>query len=172
MTTQIGLYDIYPLYHVPFWQQEWIIQLLAFSLCGIIFLFCLIIAYIFYKKTQKIVYTDPWLLYMQNLESLYPKPGMTAAEIRYFYDNLTCLLKKYIYVQYSIAHYKASDQEMYSKIQESSHRTIHSLLPLLERSIIIKFAGMQTNTIQVQEDYNMVKHFMLSTKPTDKHQGV
>ncbi|HEV2916438.1 MAG TPA: hypothetical protein VGW78_01700 [Candidatus Babeliales bacterium] len=160
----IGLYDIYSVYHIPFWQQEWVIQAIAFSLSGILCIGALAIAYIFYKKYQYIVYTDPWLLYLKNLELLYPKKVMTNAEIAFFYDKLTNLLKKYVYIQYSIAHYHVSDQEMHIKIQESHNALLHFLLPIFEHSITIKFARMNADIAQVHTDYNIARDFIISTQ--------
>src|SRR5918996_6231278 len=90
----LSLYDIYSVYHIPWWQQEAYVHSIALVICLLLVIIACSIAFIFYKKAQKILYSDPWLHYIKELDHVYAKQQMNKEDIKYFYDTSTYLLKQ------------------------------------------------------------------------------
>lgn len=162
----LGLYDIYTVHHVPLWQQEWYLCMIASCICGAAWLFSLIVAFIFYKKALFVVYQDPWLLCVKRIELLCPKKDMSNFEVAFFYDNVTSLLKDYLCMRYGIAYYDATDHDIYTKYIDTRDHLLSSLAPVFQRSSMVKFARESMQAEQLQKDYDVVHHFILSTKPS------
>jgi hypothetical protein len=160
----LGLYDIYTVHHVPVWQQSWYLYTIAGSICSIVWLFSLLIAFIFYQKAKKIVYIDTWSYCMQTLESLCPKETMTETEQALFYDKITVVLKQHLAAHYGAALYDATDYALYMHYKDAQDELLSSIAPVFQRSIEAKFARRYVPYAHVHHDYEVVRHLILSTK--------
>jgi hypothetical protein len=162
----LGLYDIYGMYHVPLWQESWFIQDAAILFCSVVCVFSLLIALFFHKKAQAIMLVDDWSSYVRQIELIRPAAPIADEQMRSFYDDLTHILKTYVYMRYGLAQYGATDHEVCTKMHNARDHNLMCVVPVLERGIAIKFGGMRVSSNQGQKDYDAVHHFIVSTKPS------
>jgi hypothetical protein len=158
---QIGLYDIYGVHHVLLWHEFWFVLLM----CAVIVIISLSIACFFYYKTCTLVDTDIWSICMRDLRVLRTdKTNMDLDQVQLFYDRLINILKKYVRVRYGFAHQGLTDGELYTMIQNTNNHDLVPVMPILERSVAIKFGKTLVADTQVQKDYAAVRYFVESTK--------
>jgi hypothetical protein len=92
------------------------------------------------------------------------KTSMDLDQVQLFYDRLINILKKYVRVRYGFAHQGLTDGELYTMIQNTNNHDLVPVMPILERSVAIKFGKTLVADTQVQKDYAAVRYFVESTK--------
>lgn len=140
---EIQLYDIYPMWHLPFWKT-WPFYI------GVGVLISLIIGllgwFVWKKLRNKKVATEPvWISALRNLRALQNKKCVTKEEGKQVYFALTDILKRYIQERFGLPVHGKTDEELIRYLKE------HNLLPELRDDIAdiaqgcvyIKFANEQ-----------------------------
>jgi hypothetical protein len=161
----LGLYDIYDIYHVPFWHESWFLSCIVVSFCVVVFIFSLAASIIFYRKAQNVVIVDAWVELLQKMQSIRPSGHATFKDCQKFYDCLTQILKNCLQARYCLIPYGATDQEIYVSIlcTDTCTSDVASILSILERGIAVKFAGDSGLHDQCENDYLLVHNFIVST---------
>ena len=161
----VGLYDIYGLHHVPFWNEVWFAQSIMLFFCISVFIFSCIISMVFYKKARKIVTIDPWAQSLSAIESMRVRNYSACGnDCKQFYDRLTHIVKNYLCIRYGVARSGATDHEFVECVDACSD-PISMVSPVLKRGIAVKFASSTVEPDQQEKDYQLVYTFIKSTKP-------
>lgn len=107
---ELELYDIYGMWHVPFWQRTWFTALYLSCLCILLAVAGLFLwRYYAHRKKQKVPY---WAFLERDLEQLLlvaQSPTMHKAQV---YTRLTYLLKGYVERRYNVPAVGKTDGEM------------------------------------------------------------
>src|SRR5437899_2466422 len=111
------LYDIYTMWHVPFWQTDqffWGVVLLAMGLSGIA-------VWLLVKKwrSRKIKQT-PWQLALQQLNALKKNNRISMQQGKEFYHELTRIMKVYVHERYQVDVLSTTDQEFLVDVEKQS----------------------------------------------------
>jgi len=110
------LYDIYGMWHIPFWQTTWFVTLI------VIFTFCLFISFVWYVLRWYRRRTDvlmPWQKALYQLNLLTIKELINKDEAKQFYFSLTSVLKTYLNELYGCGDHGKTDREVLFFLEES-----------------------------------------------------
>ncbi len=147
-----GLYDIYPMWHVPFWQTTTfyiIVGLVCALMLGIAS--WLLIRWYFKKKA---VPKTVWEEALEQLHTLQQKKYGSKEEGKQCYFAMTSVLKKYLAARYAYPLEGKTDEEMVHYLAKSTEqkKLAEELKEIIDGCLYIKFANEQA----MQE--NIVKH--------------
>jgi len=162
----LGLYDIYGLHHVPFWQQSW------FWYCCIglaILLGAALIAgfYFFFKSRMGKKSQKPWEKALHALTLL--KKRSTSLSNACMYDELTHIIKEYMQARYFLDCQGKTDQEVGKQLDQNTFfDPTGKLSQVLHNSIETKFSPESSNRTQCNQDYETVVAFVSATIPQEK----
>ena len=118
MMDKNGLYDIYGVWHLPFWQTTWFKYLCA-SLIALVFLLVgVAIGYRLYQWIRHKQYTA-WEIALMKLEQLKKNHYATQDEAKQAYGVITAVLKEYLSKRYGWSVTSATDDEL-AQVQSSS----------------------------------------------------
>lgn len=147
-----GLYDIYSIWSVPFWQtKEFYIAV------GITIAIILGIAawfFIRWYRKKNVVPKTAWQTALESLHSLQQKKYTSKEEGKLCYFAMTNVLKKYLAARYAYPLDGKTDEEMVSYLAKSAEQKVlaHELKEIIDGCLYIKFANEQA----MQE--NISKH--------------
>lgn len=147
----LELYDIYGLWHVPFWQTTTWFVLIGLAIISVVVFFIGMLAnYLMQKKTRK----ELWQQAIDELNQLEKEPCTTPQEAKKIYFSLTALLKKYMVHRYACARMSDTDQEFLEvlKTMPVSAEAQATLNTIFSASSTIKFASMPAMNEQVKRD--------------------
>lgn len=143
MDAATGLYDIYGLWHVPFWHTRW------FLITSGIIVFCIVAALIFFiisikrQKLQKIPY---WQRALMRMQELLASPMASSEQGYQVYGKLVFALKEYLAERYHFPAHAMTDDELLAFLAGIACPS--EILQLLERilkgGVEIRFAGQKT----------------------------
>ncbi|HEV2601627.1 MAG TPA: hypothetical protein VGT41_04980 [Candidatus Babeliales bacterium] len=159
------LYDIYSMFHVPFWQKEWFagtVGFIGFLLCiGTIFLISRLLRP--KKKPQ-----SAWDVALANLNALKKGPHYSVHHSKEFYCALTDILKLYVQRRYDVKVLAATDEEFIAYLQQ--HQIIPAALlstmdELVQGSVSIKFAHDTVVSSRLDDDFQRVVAIVRDTIP-------
>ncbi len=158
------LYDIYGLWHVPFWQT-----LLFKIIVGALFfltLILLVLAFIRRRHARKKELT-PWEQALQDLRELREHNIATPEHAQEFYLRLTAILKTYLYMRYQHpVHAKTDHELMHFLYQEKfSPVLLQELQDIFSGMELIKFARGQGASEQIECDMRRSIAFIKKTIP-------
>lgn len=156
------LYDIYGMWHVPFWQtRAFIIALWCFAaLCAIAIIYFLIRMIRARKKTLK-----PWEWANRELDTLWEQRGFTREDGKRFYSQLTEIIKGYLEKRYGYHVRSATDIELIAYLQAHSFdpALLHDVQQIFEGTQEIKFANLDAIPEQIERDFALCKAFISKT---------
>ena len=104
-----GLYDIYELNHVPFWQTPLFKLLIKVGIAGLSLVLAIAVGYILYKFFKK--KKNPWDCALDEINGL-TRGYAYASQAKFFYSRLTFILKNYLGERYLIDLKGKTDKEM------------------------------------------------------------
>ena len=108
------LYDIYGIWHVPFWQTKpFIMTLWCLWLVCAVALIYLVCALILNEKDIK-----PWTWANRELDALWEKRGFTREDGKRFYSQLTEIIKVYLEKRYGYQVRSATDIELLAYLRD------------------------------------------------------
>ncbi len=161
----LELYEIYGLWHVPFWQRTW------FKISIFIF-FCALVGIIIYflikKYKQRAVQLPAWQIALNALDQL-KKLQMPEYSARY-YAALTHLLKVYISARFGVDVCSLTDQQMCDYIDQhlAYDHYKERLKQIFSAGQLIKFAHHDALEKQMIDDWQHAKDFIQESKEVDR----
>lgn len=161
---ELGLYDIYPQWHVPFWHTtpfyigvgSLLLALAAFAGWR---------AYRKYKLKKDSLAS--WDIALAQIDYLQKNNYAKVERGKEFYCALTNVLKKYMHERYGFDPREKTDQEFlrYVEEQEFTALFMQDLAALFEGSTIIKFANARAAQQQIDQDVATAISFIKKTIP-------
>ncbi len=159
------LYDIEPLWHIPFWQTKQFVWILI----GIgIFLVALIIFFVLKKWYFKKRVQSPWERALAQLAALEKNKYVSMVHGKEFYSELTRILKEYIHDRYQIDVIHATDEEfliILEKQPELSSVLYEQARDLMDGMAFIKFANVQAAQKKIADDFERMRQIVKATIP-------
>ncbi len=150
-----GLYDIYGMWHVPFWQTQTFMRLM-----GLLFVTALCILVWFIAKrlrttTKPLTAREQALRALQQLE----QSSMTVQNAKEFYFQLTMILKKYLSAAYGYALTDKTDTESITYLTDHTFEPnkLEEVRTVFSGIQVIKFANAQAAQEQMVRDLNTCK---------------
>jgi hypothetical protein len=167
---QNGLYDIYSVWHVPFWQTSWF----YWAVIGLIILLCIVLVwsvYRWYRLRNRQPITS-WEKALHIITKLQKKTYTTQQEGKQCYFVLTTILKQYLEERfaYPIAHKTDEEAASYLEHQQLEPNLKKNVQEILRGCLLIKFANEQAVNEQIQAHLALAKEAVLSTIPQKNDQ--
>lgn len=165
-----GLYDIYGMYHVPFWQTNWffwsILTLIAFFVCCIILFFLR-----FYRRRKKII--TPWHKALARLDALVVVDSLSPGKVRDYYFILTEVVKTYMGERYTWDTAHLTDSEFVGYMAQTSLdlKVKDALRELYESAAMVKFADQKIVTSILKDHIVSLRTVICATIPDTKNQN-
>lgn len=161
------LYDIYPLWHVPFWQTTFFYGLVIFFIAAAI----VSVVYYFWKKHRsKIRPMRPaWERALGELRALEQKKIITKEDGKEFYFALTNIIKRYMHERYHMPVVGKTDDEFIAYLKESNQlpEFIEILHDIAQGCLYIKFANEQAMQDQIARHVAASILIITKTIPTE-----
>lgn len=146
------LFDIYGIVHVPWWQRP-VIKYISCLLLGLLVLiFCW---YVVKKIVLKKKPLSPWRQALESLEALKNSTMLNEREAKFFYTQLTSIIKQYIYSRFGYDIYGKTDHEVLAYLDEQiafPRELLPVLADILDHASAIKFANVQGLIAQMERD--------------------
>jgi hypothetical protein len=161
------IYDIYGVWHVPFWQtQPFIIGMWCLAILITLALMYLLIRFFKSRKKQ----LKPWQWANKELDALWARRGFTREDGRKFYSQLTEIIKMYVEKRYGYQVLSATDIEFlaYMKDRHIPPALMENLEHIFDGVQEIKFANLETIPENIERDFALAKAFVANTI-SDKH---
>lgn len=160
-----GLYDIYSVWHVPFWQTSWF----YWTMICLAIVLCVVLrwgAYRWYGLRNKQPIT-PWQKALRSITKLQNKTYATQQEGKQCYFVLTTTLKQYLEERfaYPIAHKTDEEVAAYLEQQQLEQNIKKNVQEILRGCLLIKFANEQAVNEQIQKHLALAKETVVSTIP-------
>lgn len=159
---ELGMYDIYGQWHVPFWHTTvfyiiiFLLTMLALSIGG----------WYFYKKhyLNKNKLTS-WEIALAQIDNLKKNNYTNVEHGKEFYYALTGILKRYMHERYGFDSREKTDKEFlrYLEEQKFSILFMQDLTAIFEGSTIIKFANASAAQQQIDRDVVAAISFIKKT---------
>lgn len=158
---ELQLYDIYGLWHIPFWQRAW------FKV-SVFLLVCLLLGAAIYflikKYKQRLIKLSAWQIAFNTLDALklFQNPVQSAR----YYSELTNLLKIYISDRFGVDVRSLTDQQMCDYIDEhlAYDRHKEGLKQIFSAGMLIKFAHHDALEKQMADDWQYAYEFIQVSK--------
>lgn len=157
------LYDIYPVWHVPFWQTGWFVVLVMLT---VLTLLGVLVWFIIKRHKARRALVTPWDYALQQIAQL--QQNIAPEKSKQFYSSLSVILKKYLHARYSYDVESKTDQEVinYLQQQQFSVDLVTQLQAIMEGATMVKFANMQAIAQQMQQDIERSRSFVTQTIPS------
>lgn len=158
---ELKLYDIYGLWHVPFWQRIWFKISIFLLVCALL---SLIIYFVIKKYKQRMVQLSSWQIALNALDEL--TSFQTVGHRVRYYADLTTLLKKYISGRFGVDVRSFTDEQMCSYIDSRVPYDQHKeqLKQIFRAGQLIKFAHHDALEKQMIDDWKYAHAFIQGSK--------
>jgi len=162
------LYDIYGVWHIPFWQRSWFVWGVGITVIVILLtlVWLIVRAYRTKKEKEQVSY---WDYTLHELTQLKKQGVVTSEQGKLFYVRLTGLLKKYIQSRYRYDLTGKTDTEVIVYLQQIGFDPplLAELKTIFEGGVIIKFAPVQAIRQQIESDWGQSIAFVQKTMPSE-----
>ncbi len=158
MDTTQELYDIYELWHVPFWKTDWFFWVIIVSVLSLIVLLFIVCLRIIRRDTGVISY---WQKALIDVDALALKRDTLSNK----YSQLLSLVKQYVSQHYGYDIAAKTDAELLKNIEMNNFNaeTTIILQKLLANAAEIKFAHASLSQEQFDEAITMTITFIQHT---------
>lgn len=162
---ELQLYDIYGLWHVPFWQRTWFKITVFLAICALL---SVIVYFLIKKYKQRTVQLPAWQIALNALDAL--KIWQTMQHRVRYYADLTTLLKNYISSRFGVDVRSFTDQQMCAYIDDHIAYEQHkeSLKQIFSEGQLIKFAHHDAFEQQMIDDWQHAHAFIQVSKEVGK----
>ena len=145
-----GLYDIYPMWHVPFWQTMKFY--ITVGIAGLIILSGIIWLLIRWYRKKNAVPKTAWENALDALQFLQQKKYTSKEDGKLCYFAMTSILKKYLATRFAYPLDGKTDEEMIVYLAKSTDQKAlaQELKEIIDGCLYIKFANAQA----MQENIN------------------
>jgi LPS O-antigen subunit length determinant protein (WzzB/FepE family) len=163
----LELYDIYGLWHVPFWQRSWfiisVVTLASLLIAGIVY-------FLLKKYRSRKVTVPAWQSALQQLDKIKKSNMLTPEHGQHYYVLLTSLLKSYISSRFAQDVSSLTDAQMCAYIDEHLPYEVHkdNLKQIFSAGQLIKFAHRDVLQVQMLDDWQHAYDFIEGTKDVAK----
>jgi hypothetical protein len=162
------LYDIYTLWHVPFWQtQQFFIALVSI---GALILGAFVAFLIRKWRARKSTQTA-WDKALHQLDEIKKNNRISVEQGKDFYHDLTRIMKEYVHERYRLDVVSATDQEFLATLEKNRVLLpimLAELQEVMSGLLFIKFANAQAAQTKMHEDFNRVVMIIKTTIPEEK----
>lgn len=136
-----GLYDIYTIWHIPFWQTRTFYIAVGTALCFLIILFLWLFIRWYLKK--RMVPKTSWQRALEQLHSLQKKAYCTQDEGKHCYFAMTTILKTYFIDRFGYPLHGKTDEEMVDYFLQITDQQplAQELKEVITGCLYIKFAN-------------------------------
>ncbi len=161
--TDIELYDIYGVWHIPFWQTTIFYAILV----GCTIVVCSVLFYYFYrwykKRVQKVPY---WVISQEALDKLSTSSLNNVDCADLFYSHLLVILKQHLSTHFNCDFTSATDQECIKLLRCTSNDDMlcGTMEEMLERTVTIRFARDAALKESMQNDLQKMYAIVQSMK--------
>jgi len=158
-----GFYDIYGVWHVPFWQRPWFVWIsIGFVLCILILLSWYLIKKYRTRNKKQIPY---WQDAVNKLTILKQQNIATVEQGSKFYAQLTTILRYYLQNRYGFDMRGKTDDETIRILEDKQFdpRSLEQLKPIFHGGLYIKFANAQAIQQQIEKDLHAAQDFIKSS---------
>lgn len=146
------LYDIYGMWHVPFWQRPYFLKIIAIMFFALLFLGAyFVIRWFLKKRTKPVSASEKVLKEITCLKGKYLNKEVKTSEV---YGLLLRSMKSFFSAQYGVEMLSKTDDESIPFLQDLSlsDTVKEKLEELFKRSAVIKFSFMQISDEHVLSD--------------------
>lgn len=162
---QLELYDIYSLWHIPFWQRDWFKMLVAL----VVLIIGLLCAWYVYKRffKKKPAPIPAWQKALQELEQLKEYSIETKDHGKQFYFHITDILKRYIAARFNLNIQAKTDEELvaYLQNQEVLPLVKDGIKDIAQGCVYIKFANQHAMQEQIKRHLSLGFDLVKQTIP-------
>ncbi len=163
---EFGLYEIYGLSYIPFWQRLWFFWV---SICAGVIL-CILIIVVFgcwYFRRKKNDVKSYWQDMLIKLNELKKNNVATVAQGSVFYARLTHVLKEYIQMRYQLEVRGRTDTEVLAILEAAQFdpQLLTIVRQILQGGEYIKFANVTAVQHQIEQDLQSSIDFIEATHP-------
>jgi hypothetical protein len=158
-----GLYDIYSMYYVPFWQRAWFVYILAL----VVILFSLYTVYsIIHFWLTKRKKNTPWQTALARLDAIRVNNAMPEKHAASIYAIMTDVLKEYIQGSYGLNVRHLTDYECidYLRCSGLDRILVERLCTIFEDASAIKFAQHPAAAEVINGDLQHIRDFIHATR--------
>ncbi len=157
---QNDLFDIYEFYETPWYQEPWIVVLIA----GAVITACFLGWYLLKRKKK----LTPWDSALTHLNHLKPEHFQCKEEFKQFYFKLTSILKTYVDARYGWYTNAKTDEELINWLEHEHplHPCITVMKMMIENVLLIKFANVDAIKSQAVQDKQAIIDLINKTKPS------
>jgi hypothetical protein len=160
-----GLYEIYSVWHVPFWQTRSFYLIIA-TLIVLSTVVAVVLLIRWYRKKQGAAQTS-WQQALAQLATLQHRHYATKEEGKACYFAMTSILKEYLARRFDYPLPGKTDEEMVQYLAHSAHPQLaHAIKPIIEGCVHIKFANEQALEQTIKKHLEQCGHIITSTIPT------
>ena len=159
---ELGLYDIYQQWHVPFWHTT------AFYVVSSLVLLAILGCagwYLLQKYRLNKKSLASWEIALTQIDHLKKNNYTNVEHGKEFYCALTGILKRYMHERYGFDTREKTDQEFLRYLEEQKFSTLfmQDLTAIFEGSTIIKFANASAAQQQIDHDVAAAISFIKKT---------
>ncbi len=162
---QPQLYDIFPEWHIPFWQTNWFFWVITCS----ILLIAIGFFYLGYRwHTAKNKSETPyWQQTLSLIETLQQKEYTSTEHSKQCYFLLTAALKTYLNKRFAYPITSATDEQAAQHIDATDLdlKLKKNIQEIFRGCVLIKFANQQALDEQVQEHLTLAREVVQKTIP-------
>jgi hypothetical protein len=164
-----GLFDIYGMWHEPFWQTSWFHGICYALIVCIVLLLGLIIGYYIYRKLYK-NRLSAWQYACLQLEPLTKRQYQDREDAKQAYTIITSVLKEYCASRFSWPVISATDDEFATYVKTTSllPELVEDIQHIVSGAVMVKFANQNALALQVITDANRALSVVRMTIPQDK----
>ncbi len=159
----LQLYDIYGLWHVPFWQRTWFIICMVLLVGALLAGMCYLLVKQYKAKKPPV---PAWKQALQKLQELKRTGTLKREKSEHYYVQLTKLIKEYMSDQFGTDIRSLTDDEICAYIDE---RTLYDkqkeqLKQIFGAGQLIKFANQDAIEQQMLDDWQHAHTFIAHSK--------
>lgn len=161
------LYDIYGMWHIPFWQT----RILWGSLIVLLVIFLIsLLAYFFIHYRRRKRTETAWDKALHALRLLKIEDSISKEESKQFYFVLTAIIKTYVQERYDLAVKGKTDCELLLILEKSTFppELLHYMRDIFTGCLQIKYADEQALQDQVKRDFDNALMIVKLTSLPDK----
>lgn len=168
---QNGLYDIYSIKYLPFWQQKWFVQTLYVGLCLIILSLLFFVLYRcirWYKARQTPVIVQ---VIQEITKILNEAQKVPDAEFKLLYIQSVRALKRYYFHARGQQWLSATEDELMIYIEQwhTDQNWRHSLKEILQRSGSAKYAqSIPAREVVIQDMQHILAYLQAHANQDNK----
>ena len=163
---KMEIFDIYPFYYIPFWQTTFF----KISIGVVLFLILASVVLYFYLKNKRKKITA-WQWAILELEKLSKSIDSfeTKKDFKFFYFDLTSIIKKYLKKRFDWNTTDKTDEELiiFLKDKNFDDELLVGLKKMLNGAIWIKFANESVLKTESKKDLGLALRMVEKTIPKD-----